>query len=117
MEPDICDHLRTLHERGVKSVVVLPIGFVSDHLEVKFDLDTEAKELADELGMHMVRAATAGTHPRFIQMIRELIEERMSDHPNRLALGDQGPSHDVCPVDCCLYTPTRPGAPGRPAAG
>ena len=116
LEPDVCDHLRALHERGVKNVVVLPVGFVSDHLEVLFDLDTEAKELAEELGMRMVRAATAGTHPRFVQMIRELIEERLSETPNRLALGEHGPSHDVCPVDCCLYTPSRPGTAGRPAA-
>lgn len=116
LEPDICDHLKSLHEQGVKDVVVLPIGFVSDHLEVLFDLDTEAQELASELGMHMVRAATAGTHPRFIQMIRELIDERMTDHPQRLALGLHGPGHDVCPIDCCQYPPTRPGAGIRPAA-
>jgi protoporphyrin/coproporphyrin ferrochelatase len=115
LEPDVCDHINSLHEQGVKDVVVLPIGFVSDHLEVLFDLDTEAQELADELGLHMVRAATAGTHPRFIQMIRELIEERMTENPQRLALGLHGAGHDVCPTDCCLYTPTRPGA-GRPAA-
>lgn len=115
LEPDICDHLKSLHELGVTDVVVLPIGFVSDHLEVLFDLDTEAQALAVELGMQMIRAATAGTHPRFIQMIRELVEERMMDNPQRLALGMHGPSHDVCPTDCCLYTATRPGAGSRPA--
>jgi len=115
LEPDICDHLRTLHDQGVTDVVVLPLGFVSDHLEVLFDLDTEAQRVADELGMNMVRAATPGTHPRFIRMIRELIEERMTEEPERLALGLHGPSHDVCPANCCLYTPTRPVQAGRPA--
>ena len=71
-------------------------------MEVLFDLDTEVRQLCDELGINMVRAATVGTHPRFVRMIRELIEERMSDSPQRLALGTLGPSHDVCPDDCCL---------------
>ena len=115
LEPDVCDHLRLLSERGARDVVVTPIGFVSDHLEVLFDLDTEAKQVAAELGLNMQRAATPGDHPRFVRMIRELIEERMSERPARLALGSEGPGHDVCPADCCLYTPTRPGAtpPGR----
>ncbi len=92
----------------VRDVVIVPIGFISDHLEILFDLDTEVRQLCDTLGINMVRAATVGTHPRFVQMIRELIEERMTDTPNRLALGTLGPSHDVCPDDCCLYTPGRP---------
>ena len=108
LEPDILDTLRSLAADGAQEVVVMPIGFISDHLEVLYDLDTEAQELADELGLHMVRAATVGTHARFITMIRELIVERMSDDPQRLALGSCGPSHDVCPADCCLYTPQRP---------
>lgn len=111
LEPDILDTLRSLAADGAQDVVVMPIGFISDHLEVLYDLDTEAQELADELGLHMVRAATVGTHARFIAMIRELIVERMSDDPQRLALGSYGPSHDVCPVDCCLYTPQRPKPP------
>lgn len=109
LEPDIRDCLRALHASGpVEDVVVVPIGFLSDHLEVMFDLDTEAKALADELGMNMVRAATVGVHPRFIEMIRELIVERMEPGAQRPAVGNFGPSHDVCPVDCCLS--------GRPAA-
>lgn len=108
LEPDILDTLRSLAASGTQDVVVMPIGFISDHLEVLYDLDTEAQQLADELGLHMVRAAAVGTHARFITMIRELIVERMSDHPQRLALGSYGPSHDVCPVDCCLYSPQRP---------
>jgi ferrochelatase len=108
LEPDVGDFLRILAQQGVRDVVVVPIGFISDHMEVLFDLDTEAKQLADELGINLVRAATVGTHPRFIRMIRELIEERLADSPNRLALGLLGPGHDVCPADCCAYTPRRP---------
>ena len=84
-----------------------PIGFLSDHLEVLYDLDEEAAVAARKLGLNFVRAGTVGTHPRFVQMIRELVEERMSDHPMRQSLGTLGPSHDVCPADCCLYSPRR----------
>jgi protoporphyrin/coproporphyrin ferrochelatase len=108
LEPDVLDVLRTEATAGTRDIVIVPIGFISDHMEVLYDLDTEAKDLARELGIHLVRAATVGTHPRFIRMIRELIVERMSDSPDRVALGTMGPSHDVCPVDCCLYTPRRP---------
>jgi protoporphyrin/coproporphyrin ferrochelatase len=102
LEPDIGDHLKELAAGGVRDVVVVPIGFISDHMEVMFDLDFEAKQLAEELGVNMVRAGTVGTHPRCVSMIRELIVERMSDAAVRPALGTLGPSHDVCPVDCCL---------------
>ncbi|MBS0207563.1 MAG: ferrochelatase [Planctomycetes bacterium] len=111
LEPDILDVLRTLAAEGVRDVVVMPVGFVSDHLEVMYDLDTAAQQLAHELGMNLVRAATVGTHPRFVTMIRELIVERIAAEqggaPARPALGCLGPSHDVCPVDCCL-PPARP---------
>ena len=109
LEPDVCDRIEELHTAGqLQDLVILPIGFVSDHMEVLFDIDTEAKELCEKLGIPLHRAATVGTHPRFVQMVRELVEERLSDEPQRLCLGDLGPSHDVCPTDCCLYTPTRP---------
>jgi ferrochelatase len=109
LEPDVCDHLAELKQTtDVTDVVILPVGFVSDHLEVLYDLDTEAAAACAELGIHMIRAKTVGDHPRFIRMIRELIEERMSDDPERLALGALGPSHDVCPADCCNYKPSRP---------
>ena len=101
LAPDILDHLRELHAAGVENVVVAPIGFVSDHMEIVYDLDYEAQLLAQELGLKMVRAATAGTHPAFVRMIRELIVERMHNEPPRF-LGTRGPSHDVCPADCCL---------------
>jgi len=110
LEPDICDVLRELGEsKQATDVVVVPIGFVSDHMEVVYDLDTEAQEVCAQVGLNMVRAATVGTHPRFVRMIRELIEERLTENPNRLALGTHGPSPDVCPADCCRYTPSRPG--------
>jgi ferrochelatase len=105
--PDICDHLAALAERGVQNVVVMPIGFLSDHLEVLYDLDVEAQQKAAKLGMRMVRAATVGTHPRFVAMLRELIQERLDDSLPRRAVGQYGPSHDVCPDDCCP-PPTRP---------
>ena len=101
LEPDVVDHLRALASAGVKDVVVSPIGFVSDHMEVLYDLDLEAKGRALELGLNMVRAATAGTHPRFVRMVRELVEERLSDAQVRLHLGSRGPAPDACAPDCC----------------
>jgi ferrochelatase len=76
-------------------------------LGVLYDIDTETSELCEGLNIAMHLAATAGTHPRFVQMIRELLTERMSDNPNRPALGNLGPSHDICPVDRCSYSPQR----------
>ncbi|QDT19574.1 ferrochelatase [Gimesia chilikensis] len=103
LEPDICDFITELGQQGeVQDVVIIPIGFVSDHMEVLFDLDTEAKQVGSEVGIHVARAKTVGVHPRFITMIRELIEERISGTDERPALGPLGPNHDVCPVDCCL---------------
>ena len=110
--PDIGDALAEEKANGTTDVVVAPIGFVCDHLEVTLDLDVEAKERADELGLNMVRAATVGTHPAFIGMIRDLVRERMTENPVRTALGRQGPSHDFCPSDCCPSG--RPGPP-KPA--
>jgi ferrochelatase len=68
-------------------------------------------EHAAELGMTMIRAGTVGTHPRFVTMIRELVEERMTASPERPALGRRGPNHDICPLGCCLlHAPARPTA-------
>jgi ferrochelatase len=112
LEPDICDYLRQRREQGVEDVVVAPIGFISDHMEVLFDLDTEARQVASEIGLRFVRAGTVGTHPDFIAMIQELIRERTAPESTpRRALGDMGPSHDFCPVDCC----PAPEPPARPA--
>jgi ferrochelatase len=99
LEPDIGDYLKGLRN----DVVIAPIGFLSDHMEVLYDLDTEARKICDELGIRMVRAATVGVHPRFVSMIRELVLERMEGAP-RLSLGKHGPSHDICPNDCCPRT-------------
>jgi ferrochelatase len=103
--PDILEHLDALAQINVKDVVVAPIGFISDHMEVVWDLDHEAREHATSLGITLTRAPTAGTHPAFVSMIRELIEERLGKITTREALGKRGPSHDVCPPDCCQYQP------------
>ena len=96
---------------GEVGVAVVPLGFVSDHMEVLYDLDHEAKHLAEELGIPFVRAATAGTHPKLIQMIHELVGERSTDSPIRLTVGTRGPNPDVCRENCCLR-----GESGRPPA-
>jgi ferrochelatase len=106
LEPDINDHLRKLaSEKTVRDVVIVPIGFISDHLEVLFDLDTETRQVGESLGINVVRAPTVGTHPKFVRMIRDLIVERMTPGVDRAALGTLGPSHDICPADCCLPAP------------
>lgn len=101
LEPDILDVLDDLHAAGVRDVIVVPIGFVSDHLEVLFDLEVEAQDRATKLGMAMIRVPSVGDDPAFVSMIRELIEERMTANPERRFLGTLGPSHDICPVNCC----------------
>lgn len=107
LEPDILDHLRALKEQSVSQVVIAPIGFLSDHIEVLYDLDEEAAKLAQVLGLTMVRAGTVGTHPKFVAMIVDLIAERLATESGttceRRAIGSFGPNHDVCPEDCCLY--------------
>jgi len=114
LEPDICDHLETIKETtDVEDVIIMPIGFVSDHMEVLFDLDTEAKEKCEEIGLNMQRAKTVGVHPQFIAMIRELILER-TDGTEKKAIGLMPPNHDVCPKDCCTYDP--PKRPARPTS-
>ncbi len=112
LEPDVGDRIEQLHsERNLKQIVVLPLGFISDHMEVLYDLDHEASELCKKKGIQFVRAATVGVHPRFISMIVDLIEERLSCDTDRPYLGGYGPSHDLCPANCCLYPQTarRPG--------
>ena len=99
LEPDINVWLR---ERRPPKVAIVPIGFISDHMEVLYDLDTEAHETCRELGIEMVRAATAGTHPKFIEMIAGLVDERMRN---------EDPNFDKCSENCC----PRPAA-GRPSA-
>lgn len=107
LEPDIIDYMEAINEQGIKNIVIAPIGFISDHMEVLYDLDTEAVDTAEKLGMTLVRAKTVGTAKPFVTMIRELIEERMTAKPERKALGERGANHDICPIDCCLPS-TRP---------
>ena len=101
LEPDVKEYLKELKNSGVSDVVIAPIGFISDHMEVIYDLDVEAMELCGELGLHAVRASTAGVHPAFVSMIRELILERTGPNSERRFLGDNGSQPDVCPIDCC----------------
>ncbi|MFZ0277627.1 MAG: ferrochelatase [Candidatus Sulfotelmatobacter sp.] len=102
LEPDILDYLRRVKAENLASAVVLsPISFISDHMEVLYDLDVEARQLCDSLGLPMTRAKTVGVHPKFIGMIRELIVERMNPGSERRALGSLGPRADVCAEDCC----------------
>ena len=109
LEPDICDAIAEIDQATkLDSVVVVPIGFVSDHMEVLFDLDEQAAELCQNRGIKFARASAAGTDPNFVAMIRSLVEERLNPATQRLSIGNLGPSHDVCPVDCCTYPISRP---------
>jgi len=125
LEPDVRDHLGELAKSGTRAVVVIPVGFVSDHMEVRHDLDLEAAETADSLGVAFARAPTPGTSPRFASMITELVQERLAlpegtapdttvpdnpapDHttpdttvPDNPALGHMGVPSQTCPTDCC----------------
>ncbi|HYX54072.1 MAG TPA: ferrochelatase [Candidatus Limnocylindrales bacterium] len=105
LEPDICDYLRAQHAAGVRSVIVCPIGFISDHMEVLYDLDTEARALCDELGLRMVRAGTAGPHPLIASMVREMILQCQTT-----------PVMAHCEPGCCP-TPQRPAVKPLTTAG
>ena len=109
LQPEIGEVLGRFGWSDVQDVVVMPIGFVCDHMEIVLDLDIEARAVADEAGVNMVRAATVGAHPTYVGMVRELIEERMTSNSERASLGNLGPSQDFCPADCCLS-----GRPGDP---
>jgi ferrochelatase len=111
LEPDILEHLQELKAFGIEKVVVSPIGFLSDHMEVLYDLDDAAKHQCDELGIQMARAGTPGSHPKFIAMIRKLIQERLQG-AERQCVGNYPANHDVCPIDCCP-APARPTRPTR----
>ncbi|MEM9565793.1 MAG: ferrochelatase [Actinomycetota bacterium] len=113
LEPDVNDHIEAIAAEGATGVTLVPIGFVSDHMEVLFDLDTQAVATAEAAGIELRRAATVGTDPRFITMIRQLIEEQVSAGPP-LWLGQSGPWPDQCPEGHCL-APKRPAGAGRPA--
>ncbi|WP_280250208.1 ferrochelatase [Nocardia abscessus] len=114
LEPDIVDHLDDLAAKGVEAVVVCPVGFVSDHLEVIWDLDNEAAQKAAELGMGFARAATPGTDQRFAKLVVELVREQVRGiEPRRLGeVAGYGCTRDgaPCAVGCCAV-------PRRPTAG
>jgi ferrochelatase len=114
LSPDIVDHVDALHDAGVPGIVVSPVGFVSDHLEVVWDLDNEAHERADKLGMAFARAATAGSDPRFAELVVELIREHIADAPARklsdFTLAGCTLNGAPCEPDCCVPI-RRPGMP------
>lgn len=126
LEPDVNDRIEELaSDEATTAVVVVPVGFVSDHMEVIYDLDTEAKETAAEHGVPFRRAATAGTDPRFVAVVRELLLERAAaergETPERRAVGATGVMWDRCPVGCCANArgdrPALCGSDPLPAAG
>jgi ferrochelatase len=111
LEPDVLDALRALAAREPgASVVVAPFGFVADHMEVVWDLDEEARLEAEKLGLTFVRAESANAHPRFVRMVRELVEERLRPGSPRASRAEEGPRPDRCAPDCCP-APRRPGPP------
>ncbi|MFI8105195.1 ferrochelatase [Streptomyces sp. NPDC086023] len=117
LEPDICDHLEALHGSGTPAAVMVPIGFVSDHMEVMYDLDTEATAKAAELGLPVARSATVGDDPRFAAAVRDLVLERAAvergEEVERCWVGMLGAGHDLCPVRCCPARAPRPAAAGE----
>ena len=113
--PDIGDALDAAADSGSKDVVVMPLGFVCDHMEVVLDLDVDAKKRAVDAGINMIRARTVGTHPAYVAMVRDLLVERMAAGDSRKTLGTLPPMHDFCPADCCL--PGRPGPVAPALAG
>jgi len=102
LEPDVVDALDELHTAGARDVVIVPIGFLSDHMEVLYDLDTEAAAHCEKLGLNMVRAATAGSHPNYARLVHELIDERVSGKEPRV-VGSLPARPPVCAADCCAY--------------
>jgi ferrochelatase len=113
LEPDINDRLVSLAVEGVDDVVAVPIGFVSDHVEVRYDLDTEAAATAGREGVRFARTGTVASSWSFVEMVRELVEER-EEGLVRVTMGVDGPSHDVCPISCCRARQWRPAAAGEP---
>ncbi len=102
LTPTVEESLASIRAAGSEDVLLAPIGFVCDHMEVVMDLDVEARACAEDLGLGYHRAGTVGTHPAYVEMVRELIVERMTANPSRRSLGDRGPNPDYCAPDCCL---------------
>jgi ferrochelatase len=114
LEPDVSDRLAALAAGGATAVVIVPLGFVSDHLEVVNDLDVVAVGRARDLGLAVARAGTVGSDHRFVRMVRDLVEERRHPRSPRPALTAVGPAPDVCPLLCCAPPVRRPAAAGTP---
>jgi ferrochelatase len=110
--PDVRDHLEDLARSGAAAAVLVPVGFVCDHMEVIHDLDVEAAQTAERAGLRLARAATPGSHPRFVSMITELVAERAGQPPPAAMLGALKPPQGICHNDCCPVGPPSPG-PGR----
>lgn len=109
LEPDVCDYLRELNSYGVKNVLIHPLGFISDHMEIVYDLDTEARALAEELGIKLVRSRTAGTHSLFTKLMGDLVEERLKSKESQfIERSGPEPAPELCNPTCCAYTPVRP---------
>ncbi len=107
LEPDVSEHLQKLHDEGVRKVVLVPVGFTSDHVEVVYDLDVQARERVGHLeGFELRRAATVGTDPDFVAMLADLVRERIAAP---VELADHGclATHDRCPIGCCPPPPRR----------
>ena len=108
LEPDINDAIEELAGQAgedgttVAGVVVIPLGFVSDHMEVVWDLDTEARETAENLGLAFRRTPTPGTHPAFVSGLVDIVEERLGTRRGRAAIGCFGAWYDVCRPNCCV---------------
>ena len=120
LEPDVNDHLERLSRRGAPGVVLVPVGFVSDHMEVLYDLDTEALATAEKLDLPTVRAATPGIDPRFVAVVRDLLVERAAtergEKPQRKAVGSLQAWWDLCGLGCCPNPRgERPAVGGVPA--
>ncbi len=103
LEPDINDAIRELSATGIRAVVIVPLGFVSDHMEVKWDLDTEAMETSKQLGVLAVRVPTPGVNAAYVAGLIDLVLERRDGVPvaERPALTELGPWYDVCRSGCC----------------
>lgn len=113
LEPDVCDFLEDVKTEGFEQVIVSPVGFVSDHMEVMYDLDVEAKQKAKDLGLGFARAKSPGNDDLFVGMIVDLVLERLQDQSSKKALGPLGPWHDVCPPECCKYSQAMPTSKGQ----
>ena len=102
LEPDVCDVIRHLgSETEVTDVVLVPIGFLSDHIEILYDLDIEAVQAAGDVHIDLTRAAAIGTHASFVTAIRQLVLERLEPDTPRATMGTMEAAPDVCPPDCC----------------